>query len=60
MPGQIKQDGGLDLARGPCVCHLCLKGKIPCVWRGVGVMGAGIGGNTDGIQDTILSGKNRF
>ena len=22
-PGQIKQGGGPDLARGPCVCHLC-------------------------------------
>ena len=21
--GQIKQDGGPDSARGPCVCHLC-------------------------------------
>ena len=25
VPGQIKQGGGLDSARQPCVCHLCIN-----------------------------------
>ena len=25
VPGQIKQGGGLDSARGPCVWHLCVR-----------------------------------
>ena len=29
-PGQIKQGGGLDSARGPCVCHLCPRATKAC------------------------------
>ena len=27
VPGGMKQGGGPDSARGPCVCHLCDKGS---------------------------------
>ena len=30
--GWIKQGGGPDSARGPCVCHLCCKASLDSAW----------------------------